>query len=234
MKKIVLICLLLLFSTNLKSQWIQTNGPRGGWVRCLAISGSNLFAGTHGGGVFRSTNNGASWTAVNNGLTNQTIYSLAVSGTNIFAGTADSGVFLSTNNGVNRINKNQGISDVPSAYNYVYAGTEYRSVWHRSLSEIIGIKNISTETPLKYTLSQNYPNPFNPITNVKFSIVNSGQVILIVYDVQGRELQTLVNESLKPGTYATTIDGSMLTSGVYFYRLTAGEYSETKRMVLIK
>ncbi|MDD5362001.1 MAG: SBBP repeat-containing protein [Ignavibacteria bacterium] len=113
-----------------------------------------------------------------------------------------------------------------SGTGYDYATIKY--------SQQVGIQNISTETPLKYALSQNYPNPFNPITNVKFSIINSGQAKLIVYDVQGREIQTLVNEPLKPGTYETTFDGSKYTSGVYFYRLTAEGYSETKRMALIK
>ena len=73
----------------------------------------------------------------------------------------------------------------------------------------IGIINISDEIPEKYILEQNYPNPFNPITNVKFSIVNSGDVKLVVYDVMGREVQTLVNERLQPGTYETSFDGSI-------------------------
>jgi Secretion system C-terminal sorting domain len=61
-----------------------------------------------------------------------------------------------------------------------------------------------------------------------------GEVKIVVYDVTGREVQKLVNESLKPGTYETSFDGSMLNSGVYFYKITAGDYSETKKMLLIK
>jgi hypothetical protein len=94
--------------------------------------------------------------------------------------------------------------------------------------------NISTEVPNKYNLMQNYPNPFNPITNVKFSIINSGNVKLVVYDIQGREVQTLLNERLQPGTYEVPFDGSNLTSGVYFYQLISDNYIETKRMVMIK
>ena len=100
--------------------------------------------------------------------------------------------------------------------------------------QLISIQNISTETPTKYSLSQNYPNPFNPTTNIKFSIVNSGDVKLVVYDIQGREVQTLVNESLKPGTYEAAFDGSALNSGVYFYKLVTGNFTETKKMLLIK
>jgi hypothetical protein len=88
--------------------------------------------------------------------------------------------------------------------------------------------------PSSYSLSQNYPNPFNPTTNVKFSILNSGDVKIVVYDVQGREVQTLVNERLNAGTYEVKFDGSSLNSGVYFYRLTTEGFTETKKMLLIK
>ena len=78
-------------------QWQQTQGPTGGNINSLAVSGSNLFAGANGG-VFRSTNNGGSWTAVNTGLTNTAFYALAASGSNLFAGNGN-GLFLSTNDG---------------------------------------------------------------------------------------------------------------------------------------
>src|SRR5450759_3571560 len=80
-------------SNTSQAQWVQANGPYGGFVRCFLVNGANLFAGTYGGGVFLSTNNGTSWTAVNSGLTNTNIRCLAVSASNLFAGT-DDGVFL--------------------------------------------------------------------------------------------------------------------------------------------
>ncbi|HEY5122123.1 MAG TPA: T9SS type A sorting domain-containing protein, partial [Ignavibacteria bacterium] len=98
----------------------------------------------------------------------------------------------------------------------------------------IEIQNISTEIPSKYSLSQNYPNPFNPTTVISFQLSVVGQVVLKVYDVMGCEVQTLVKESLKPGTYEASFDGSQLTSGVYFYKISAGDFSETKKMLLIK
>ena len=78
--RIVIICLALALAASVSNaQWIQTNGPYGGTIHCFAVSGTNLFAGTDGGGVFLSTNNGTSWTAVNTGLTNTYVYALAVS-----------------------------------------------------------------------------------------------------------------------------------------------------------
>ena len=99
---------------------------------------------------------------------------------------------------------------------------------------LTGVENVSTEALSGYSLGQNYPNPFNASTVISFSLPVDSKVSIKVYDVQGREVQTLVNERLQAGTYETKFDGAGLNSGVYFYRLKAEGYSETKRMVLIK
>jgi hypothetical protein len=99
---------------------------------------------------------------------------------------------------------------------------------------LAGINLITNEIPSSYSLSQNYPNPFNSMCNVQFSMCNAGNVKFVVYDVQGREVQTLVNERLQAGTYKTTFDGSTQNSGVYFYKLTTNGFTETKRMLMIK
>ena len=96
------------------------------------------------------------------------------------------------------------------------------------------IHNITTEIPSKYDLAQNYPNPFNPVTNLEFGIPDLGFVSLKIYDLLGKEVVTLVNEKLNPGTYRVEFDAGSLTSGVYFYRLTSGDFTDTKRMVLVK
>jgi hypothetical protein len=90
--------------------------------------------------------------------------------------------------------------------------------------------------PAKFALDQNYPNPFNPTTNFKFSIVNSQLIILKIYDVLGREVKTLVNETLNPGTYTVRWDATGISSGVYFYRLIVnnGEFQQMKKMLLLK
>ncbi|MFZ4590729.1 MAG: T9SS type A sorting domain-containing protein [Ignavibacteria bacterium] len=98
----------------------------------------------------------------------------------------------------------------------------------------VSVINIGTEVPAKYNLLQNYPNPFNNTSNLKFEIVNTGNIKITVYDVQGREVQTLVNERLVAGTYEVKFDGSMLTSGVYFYKMVTEGFTETKKMLLIK
>ena len=100
--------------------------------------------------------------------------------------------------------------------------------------EPVGIQPISTNVPDKFSLHQNYPNPFNPATTIKFDIRTAAFTKLTVFDVLGREIQTLVNEELKTGSYSLVFDGSEYNSGVYFCRLTSGDFTETKRMLLIK
>ncbi len=95
------------------------------------------------------------------------------------------------------------------------------------------VENIA-ELPTEYSLSQNYPNPFNPSTVISFSMVENGFVNLKVYDISGKEILTLVNESKNAGRYEVKFDGSRFASGVYFYKITAGNFSAVKRMFLIK
>ncbi len=106
----------------------------------------------------------------------------------------------------------------------------------------IGIEPISTEIPKRFELFQNYPNPFNPITNITFSIplsrgvsATGGRgVLLKIYDVLGKEITVLVNENLKPGTYEIDWNAENIPSGVYFYSLITNEFTQTKKMVVLK
>ncbi|TFB10246.1 T9SS type A sorting domain-containing protein [Candidatus Marinimicrobia bacterium MT.SAG.2] len=85
-----------------------------------------------------------------------------------------------------------------------------------------------------YELSQNYPNPFNPTTTLSYAIPRSGDVTLIIYNILGEEIISLVNEFKSAGRYEITWDASAQSSGIYFYRLKSGDFEETKKMVLLK
>lgn len=85
-----------------------------------------------------------------------------------------------------------------------------------------------------YTLSQNYPNPFNPSTTIEYSIPKRSHITIKVYDLLGREVATLINEEKPAGNYSITFDASNLSSGVYFYKLTAGTFNQTKKLILVK
>jgi hypothetical protein len=124
--------------------------------------------------------------------------------------------------------------------NLIPGGTKALVVKTDSLGRaiIIGIQPISSTIPQSFNLHQNYPNPFNPVTTIRFDIPAVGTVPrtvrLIIYDVLGRQIATLVNENLTPGTYEAKWEASNLASGMYFYKLTSGEFTAVKKMVLIK
>ena len=101
-------------------------------------------------------------------------------------------------------------------------------------SFIVGINNSSDLIPEKSELYQNYPNPFNPTTKITFEIPFSGNVKLIVFDLLGREIKSMLNEKLSPGKYSYDFDGSDLPSGVYYYKLVTDNFIETKKMILLK
>jgi len=88
--------------------------------------------------------------------------------------------------------------------------------------------------PEKYNLFQNYPNPFNPSTNIKFDIVKLGAVKIVIYDALGRESEVLVNEVLSPGSYNADFNAANLPSGIYYYKIITADFSDVKKMLLIK
>jgi hypothetical protein len=99
------------------------------------------------------------------------------------------------------------------------------------------ITSVSTSHPVvpgSFNLQQNYPNPFNPSTTIKFELPRASQVTLTVYDILEREVSVLVNERKNAGVYEVKFDGANLASGVYFYRLQAGTYVETRKLLLLR
>ena len=114
----------------------------------------------------------------------------------------------------------------------------YGSGVFRSSQSTVAVERDHADMPMKFSLEQNYPNPFNPSTRIKFQISSPEVVTLKVFDALGRSVATLLNEQKLPGTYVVPLDvrsfDGSLPTGVYFYRLDAGEYSRTLKMTLVK
>ncbi|HMQ77970.1 MAG TPA: T9SS type A sorting domain-containing protein [Ignavibacteria bacterium] len=188
-----------------------------------------------GSGGFRTTNGGISWSPLTiPGTGNQ----LPISGygTNFWMITRGSiNIYNTTNNGDNW-------SNYSSVYQYsdIAASRSGSRIWIATLSQYVlkdvvnSVSQISSQIPRDYELLQNYPNPFNPVTNIEFSIPKSSFITLTIYDISGREIEVLVNQNMNAGTYKADWDASKYSSGIYFYRYEAGEYSETKKMILVK
>jgi hypothetical protein len=103
-----------------------------------------------------------------------------------------------------------------------------------SLNIPLTIQGNNNTIPAFCSLQQNYPNPFDASTNIEFTIAKESHVKIVVYDIRGIEIETIVNESIKPGTHIVLFDGYLLDNGVYFYKISLRDYSETKRMILKK
>jgi hypothetical protein len=226
------VCLL----TNSGTSWTQTGLMTN--VVALAVSGTDCFAGTRVGGVFVSTDNGIYWSQT--GLTNITVEALAIAGTNLFAGTYGGGVFLSTNNGTSWTEVNSGLTDtvvhaLAVSGTNLFAGTAGGGVWRRPLSEMITtVEPHSAIMPAHFHLGQNYPNPFNPSTTILYGLPSRSHVTLSVFNTVGQQVATLVEGEQEAGFHEVQFEASGLASGVYLYRLQAGDFVQTKRLLLLR
>jgi len=117
---------------------------------------------------------------------------------------------------------------------FVYPGFGPTNVYANQEALVTGISQNGTSVPDNFSLSQNYPNPFNPVTNIKFNLPKSGTVRLVVFDVMGREVATMINENMNAGSYTADFDASSLSSGIYFYKLITADFTDTKKMMLVK
>jgi hypothetical protein len=119
-------------------------------------------------------------------------------------------------------------------YNRALTAEEIVASWNKELPILVGTPNINTQVPDNYSLSQNYPNPFNPATKISYDIPKAGIVKLVVFDILGREVRTLVNDFKQAGSFTVEFNASELSSGAYFYRIEAGDFTATKKMLLVK
>ncbi|HEY9167515.1 MAG TPA: T9SS type A sorting domain-containing protein [Candidatus Kryptonia bacterium] len=224
-------------STDGGTTWNLSNtGLSNTGVSALVASDSNLFAGTYGGGVFRSTNDGDNWTGA--GLTDHYVAALALNGTWLYARTYDAGLFVSTDFGANwtefdSSSTSESIISLAADRSNLYAGSSV-GVIYRPVSGITYVVPPPAHLPVEFRLLQNYPNPFNPSTVISYQLPAVSRVTLKVFDILGREIATLVDARENAGYHEVRFDGSRLSSGVYFYRMTAGNYVSTRKLLLIK
>lgn len=236
-------------STNGGNNWFILPGPISSnlnWSMHFFDENTGLLGGNFGE-ISRTTNGGFNWTTfqsnpqfalrsikfVNNN-TGFIVGSASVS-------TTDVGLLLkTTNNGLNwqrqNLIANQYLNDICFVNNLTgfITGQDGLILKTTTGGEFIGINQISSEIPKSYYLQQNYPNPFNPITNIKFNIPKRSNVKISIYDILGKEISVLVNEELNSGTFEVNWDASNFPSGVYFYKIETDEFSESKKMVLVK
>ena len=240
-------------STDEGTSYTRINRGIGLPVRAMAIADTTVFAGVSDmdgddipwfvpGGLYRYQHWNSTWVECSNGLTATNVSALVPSGKNIFAAIADisrGGLFFSTDHG-NTWSKDTTVSAVnfPSLIgvsgNNLFAWNE-KGLWRRPLSDLIAsVGGISHAVIQQWNLDQNYPNPFNPTTRISYTISSTSRVQIKVFDQLGREIQTMVDEVQYPGSYVASFNGRGLSSGVYFCRIQAGSFAQTKKMILAK
>ena len=242
------------YSTDNGANWKNdASGVTNIIFRSLSASGNaDVYGGGWNAGVYRSTDNGKNWACISSGTAaaGTLVYSVAVSGNLIFMGAENKGAFETVNGGTNWFSINTGLPNsgnlctpmamITSGSNLV-AGINTTTansagVWIRPLAELttsVDDKAGSVE-PAGFSLGQNYPNPFNPATAISYVIPKQSYIELKVSDILGHEVTSLVNKEQSAGEYKVTFDGSSLPSGIYIYTIQAGEFRDSKKLMILK
>lgn len=243
-------------SASINSVWQEVDKTLpNAWCTSLATEQDNpgIIYATFSGyldnnKVFKSTNYGQSWTNISGDLPNIPVTCLIVNPNNtenIYIGT-DLGIFSTTDSGINWVQDNDGLANVPvsdldyrSSDNTIFAATHGRGMLSAVLPGATSVSGKDSKIPNSFELSQNYPNPFNPNTTIRYALPEGGNVNLIVYDINGKEITTLVKGYKEAGEYNVVWNGKnnfgqQVASGIYFYSLSAGSLRQTKKLILLK
>ncbi len=202
-------------------------------------TGWAVGSNTTGNVIIKSTGSGFTWTAQTAPTTEQLFgVSFAALDTGTAVGGTGSNIHTS-NGGTTWLSQTSGTTQILNGVSFAntslgIAVGNSGTILRTTNGGTTGIQQIGNKIPDKYSLQQNYPNPFNPVTVIGYQIAVNSFVSLKIYNILGKEVATLVNENLKAGTYQVEWEGSNYASGVYYYTITAGDFADVKKMVLIK
>ncbi len=209
----------------------------------LYYSGNIICAVGTNGRIYKTTDFGDTWQQKSSGTTNTL--------RKVYFHTLDSGA-VAGDNGTIRLTTNGGETWYQDPNMISPASRNYKSITFvnrqkgtfSALSDTlffvsqnqvtVGIQPVNSELPTEFALAQNYPNPFNPVTKIMFKVASPTDVKLTIFDINGKEVQTLLNEKKGSGVYEVTWDAAGFTSGVYFYRIQTQDFTQTKKMIMIK
>jgi len=228
-------------STDLGLTW--TSGATTGTVNTYAVHYNTASVGlAAGNAMVLSTNGGTSYSAVTNPGTAGNMNGLEGAGSDWWSIRSGNTVYRSTG-AATWTNAFVSGTAVFQDLDFAITGSNTcPSGWAVGNAGVIakmtgtptGVSTVSSEVPSSFLLKQNYPNPFNPTTNINFSLPQTGLVTLKVYDMSGKEVAVLLNEVKSAGSYIVGFSAANLPSGAYFYRLSSGNFVETKKMMLVK
>ncbi|MFH0735265.1 MAG: collagen-binding domain-containing protein, partial [bacterium] len=211
------------------------------YIWSIGINSSDeIFVGTYGNGMYLSSDDGATFVK-QNAITDKFIYAITCEGNKVIASAWNGGVYVYQSGIESSWSQlgmvGFGVSALMLDKGVLYAVTSDGKLYKNST--VTSVNENGNNLDYSFSLEQNYPNPFNPSTIIKYSIAEASNVKLIVYDILGREIVTLINNDLLPGSYSMVWNandkfGKKVTSGIYFYSLEAGKFTKTNKMILMK
>lgn len=228
-------------STNDGSSWnkvFQSTVTNSGIAEIDISSEGIIYASNIYEGILRSTDNGLTWQVAYHDNTIQGKYPLKVNKNDEIYAANYNTIFKSTDKGdtwkdvTDNLKYTTIENIVLDKEGIMYFATD-ESVWIETPDSVVNISESNT-IPSIYSLEQNYPNPFNPATTIKYNIPTTANVSIKIFNSLGQEVQTLVNEIKSAGSYEVVFNASLLTSGVYFYRIQSGSFIETRKMILLR
>lgn len=231
----------VLFTSNSGNSWTTQTTNVNSTLRKIVMRSSNLgYAVGLNGVVLTTTNSGINW--VNRSFTNINFYSVDFGSNDTgYIGGQYGRIYKTTNSGLNWFQQPtpaDTTKNIKSIFcinsKIAWASAKGEGLLYTINGGVSSISNISSEIPSQYFIYQNYPNPFNPTTKIRFAIPKQSLIKLTIYDLTGRVMAILTNEKLNSGTYETEWDASHRASGIYYYKLEADGFIETKKMVLLK
>lgn len=201
------------------------------------------FSGFGAGKIYKTTNGAANWVNISGNLPDSPVNDGMIyypgTATSVYLVAMDIGVFMTNNYGASWVELADGLPntvamhlDYNQSANKLRIGTHGRGVYE--ITNLTGIASNIGEIPSDFMLKQNYPNPFNPSTTISYNIAKKERVSLKVYDMMGKELYTLVNRTQDAGVYNIVFNAAPLSSGVYFYKLETENFTDTKKMIIVK
>jgi len=212
-------------------------------LKAVSLNPNTLFAGgvyfgfgTYSG-LYRLSEGASTWTkAIDNFYCSEVVHKVSPP-TEMYASSFNAGIYRSMDGGSswNPISTSlpYATSDAVCVVgNWVYVAFRYAGIW--KTATVTGVTDQNAKLPVNLSLAQNYPNPFNPSTTIEFSLAERSFVKLTILNILGQEIETLVNSELGVGVHEVRWNAAKYPSGMYFYRLQAGEFVETKKLVLLR
>jgi hypothetical protein len=248
-------------ATDLSAALVTAGASANGYVHCIYVDPSNadnvivVYANYKVRSVFYSSDGGTSWTDISGNLEQNTdgtgngpscrwVDAITTAGTTTYYMATSTGVYSTSDISVSPVTwVQEGPTTIGSVVcamlmtrqsdGLVVVGTHGSGVYSANQT-VVNVESEISDIPTNYSMTQNYPNPFNPSTKIEFALPSSKNVNISIYDVTGRRVKELLNKNLSAGTHTVDFNASDLASGTYIYRITAGNFVESKKMVLLK